>query len=77
LKTLDDVLAVFGQPDLDQPTGLVKIVPEREGKPETTERFRVLIYQNLSDTADVRVTVHPDDRVGIGFQGKEKKRNVA
>jgi Domain of unknown function (DUF6980) len=77
LKTLDEVLATFGPPDLDQPTGFVKVIPERDGKPETTERFRVLIYQKLSDTADVRVTVYPNDRVGIGFQGKEKKKNVA
>jgi hypothetical protein len=74
LKTLDEVLAAFGPPDCDQPTGFIKVIPERDGKPETTERFRVLIYEKLSDTANVRVTVYPTDRVGIGFQGKAKKK---
>jgi hypothetical protein len=77
LKTLDEVLAAFGPPDIDQPTGFVKVVPERDGKPETTESFRVLIYEKLSETADVRVAVHPADRIGITFLGKEKKKNVA
>lgn len=77
LKALDEVIAAFGQPDIDQPVGFIKTIPEHDGKPETTESFRVLIYTKLSDTADVHVTVHPNDRVGISLQGKEVKKDLA
>jgi hypothetical protein len=70
LRTLDQVIAAFGQPDLDQPVGLVKVTPERDGKPETTESCRVVIYTKLSDTADVHVKVHPTNRVAFSFSAK-------
>jgi hypothetical protein len=73
LKTLDAVMTAFGRPDIDQPAGLVIAKPERDGIPEKTESFRVIIYTKLSITADVHVTIHPNDRVGISFLGKHKK----
>src|SRR5579864_1821424 len=68
MRTLQDVMAAFGVPDIKQPIGMVITKPERDGKPETTQSYPVMIYRKLSDTADVHVTVYPDDRVGISFQ---------
>ena len=70
LRTLDDVLRAFGQPDTDDAAGLVVSTPGWFGKPEKTQGYRVLAYTKLSDTADVHVTVYPTDKVGFTFQGK-------
>jgi hypothetical protein len=50
--------------------------PERDGTPETTQSYQVMIYQKLSDIADVHVIIYPADRVGISFQGKAVKKNA-
>src|SRR6266403_1249049 len=73
LKTVTDVIAALGEPDRRHPVGVVTVTPEREGRPETTENLPLLVYTNLSDTAEVYVTVHPNERVGISLQGKGKK----
>jgi hypothetical protein len=77
LRTVQDVITAFGEPDIRQPVGIVIVTPERDGKPETTVGFPVMIYTKLSETANVRVTIHPADRVGIGFDGKAVKKNAA
>ena len=76
MRTLQDVTGAFGEPDTKQPIGMVITKPERDGKPETTQSYPVMIYKKLSDTADVHVTVYPADRVGISFQGKAVKKNA-
>ncbi len=70
LRTLEHVVSALGKPDVDFPAGIVGVTPERDGKPEKTEFFRTLIYENLSETADIHVTVYPMDRVWIQFKGK-------
>jgi hypothetical protein len=75
MRTLQDVTAAFGEPDLKQPVGMVVTKPERGGKPETTQSYPVMIYHKPSDIADVHVTIYPADRVGISFQGKAVKKN--
>ena len=77
LRTVDQVIAAFGQPDVDQPVGAIKVIPERDGKPEITESYRVMIYTKLSDTANVHVTVYPMDKVSFRFQGKAVKKDAA
>ena len=74
MHTVEDVTHAFGEPDIRQPVGIVITEQERDGKPETTQSYPVLIYTKLSDIADVHVKVYPTDRVGISFQGKGKKR---
>jgi len=74
LHTVEDVTRAIGEPDIRQPVGMVITEQERDGKPETTRSYPVLIYTKLSNIADVHVTVYPTDRVGISFQGKGKKR---
>lgn len=68
--TLSEVLSAFGTPDEDFLTGEGVGSPEEEGKPETMTYYRALTFKNLSDTANVRVIVYPDDRVGFAFMGK-------
>ena len=74
IRTLQEVTTAFGEADINQPVGLVITKPEREGKPETTQSYPVMIYTKLSDISDVRVTIYPTDRVGISFQGKAVKK---
>ncbi len=76
MRTVREVTTAFGEPDIKHPVGMVITKPERDGKPETTQSYPVLIYQKLSDAADVRVTVYPDERVGISFQGKAVKNDA-
>ena len=70
-RTVQDVISAFGEPDIRQPVGMVQTMPEKDGQPETTKSYPVMIYTQLSETADVHVTIYPEDRVGISFQGKE------
>lgn len=76
MRTLEDVTAAFGKPDIKQPIGMVVTKPERDGKAETTQSYPMMIYRKLSSTAEVHVTVYPNDRVGITFQGKAVKKNA-
>ena len=70
LKTLDDVLVNFGKPDQDHENGVMIMVPEMGDNSPKEQSYRSLVYENLSDVADIRVTVYPNERVGIGFTGK-------
>jgi len=70
LRTVQDVIAAFGEPDNRWPMGKVVTIPEKEGIPETTQSYPAMTYTKLSDAANVNVTVYPTDRVGISFQGK-------
>ncbi len=76
-RTLQDVTAAFGEPEIRQPVGMVVTMPERDGSPETTKSYPVLIYTKLSDIANVHVTVYPTDKVAISFQGKAVKEETA
>lgn len=76
MRTVQDVTAAFGEPEIKQPIGLVTVTHERGGKPETTESYPVIIYTKLSETADVRVTIYPADRVGFSFQGKAVRKDA-
>jgi len=73
--TVQEVTAAFGEPDMRQAVGIVTWMPEQGGKPETTQSFPELIYTKLSDLADVHVTVFPNDRVSITFEGKAVKKD--
>jgi hypothetical protein len=76
IHTLEDALRGLGEPDVDDPNGMVVTTPERGGNPETTEVFRVLTYKKLSKTADVFVSVLPNGRVAhISFGGKYIGKN--
>jgi hypothetical protein len=76
IHTLQDVTTMLGEADIKQLVGMVITKPEREGKPETTQSYPVMIYTKLSDIADIHVMIYPTDRVGISFQGKAVKKNA-
>jgi hypothetical protein len=75
IRTVQEVTSAFGEPDIRQPVGWVSTTPERDGKPETTKSYPVMIYSKLSEVADVHVTIYPTDRVGFSFQGKAVKKH--
>lgn len=70
LKSLADVVAAFGNPDEDYPTGHGVTKPGAVGEPDKTEHYRSIRYNNLSQTAVVDVIVHPLDRVHFTSYGK-------
>ncbi len=76
MRTIQEVTGAFGEPDINQPVGCVITTPERDGKPETTKSYPVMIYTKLSEIADIHVTIYPADRVGISFQGKGVKKDA-
>ncbi len=70
LKTVDETIAVLGEPNEDREAGTIITHPERDGKPEETRSYRTLGYRNLSETANVNVTVYPTGEVAFSFSGK-------
>jgi hypothetical protein len=72
MQTVSDVTRAFGEPNIRHSVGLVVTRPERAGNPEATQAYPVLMFTELSDIADVHVTIYPTDRVGISFHGKAK-----
>jgi hypothetical protein len=70
LRTVQEVVAAFGQPDVRRPVGMTIIRPEIEGVPETAQSFPAMTYSRLSETANVYVSVYPDDKVSVSFQPK-------
>jgi hypothetical protein len=70
LHTAQDVVAALGEPDARRPLGMMVFATEKEGAPQTTQSYPMMIYSKLSDSADVHVTVYPTDKVGITFQSK-------
>lgn len=70
LRTVSDVIKALGQPDMNRPVGMTIITPEKEGAPETAQNYPLMVYSGLSDSLNVHVTVYPNDKVGISFQGK-------
>lgn len=76
MRTVQEVTAAFGEPDIKHSVGMVTTNPERDGKPETTQSYPVIVYKKLSEIADVHVMIYPTDRVGISFQGKPVKKDA-
>lgn len=73
MRTVEDVIRAFGEPDVQQSIGMAITTPEKEGQPGTTQAYPGMIYKKLSTIADVYVTLYPNDRVAIRFQGKGVK----
>lgn len=72
-KNLDDVFATFGQPDQDTPAGSSFTTFEDKGSPPQVVFQRLLIFQNVSDVADLHITERPDGMIGYSVVGKLKK----
>jgi hypothetical protein len=70
LATVPEVIASLGEPDIRRPVGMMVFATEKPGTPQTVQSYPMMIYSNLSQVADVHVTVYPNDKVGITFQSK-------
>ena len=68
--TVADVYNAFGQPERDSPAGAGIKRPEKGWAPPVAESFRTLVYEALSETTEVHVTVGADDRLHFSFVGK-------
>jgi hypothetical protein len=71
LMTVSAVVKKFGKPDADLDEGIVLKTPESKEKPPTIKSYRSIVYERLSETADVRFTDYgPDGGLRVTFQGK-------
>jgi hypothetical protein len=70
VKTVNDAIEKLGLPDVDSPDGVSVKKPETDGTAPSIRYYRTLTYRRLSETADVCLTVYPDDRVSVQFFGK-------
>ncbi|WP_425399677.1 DUF6980 family protein [Aeoliella sp.] len=71
-KNVEDVLAALGPPDRDDPTGCSSTTFEEVDCPPQITIERLLVYENLSDVADVHVTERPNGKIGFSISGKPK-----
>jgi hypothetical protein len=74
VSSIRSAIRKLGKPDEDNPQGLSVQRPEEDGRPPTTQWFRMLCYRKLSKVADVWVTEHADGRASWRLQGKQKGR---
>jgi hypothetical protein len=74
-RSVREVIAAFGEPDVRRDAGWLSSAPERDGKPETVGVSPVMIYSKLSKVADVYVTIGPSDRVGVTLVPKVLKED--
>lgn len=70
VRSIEDALRVLGPPDRDDPHGVMVHQAELDGAPPTLQRYRMLTYTGLSDTAEVIVTDYRRDGVHTVLQGK-------
>ena len=56
MKTVEEVIAKFGEPDHDNPDGLRTQSPASDTEPSVVRSYRVLRYSGLSETAHVNFT---------------------
>jgi len=70
IKTIQDALDHLGKPDIDNPSGIMITTPANGAQPPTTESFRVLTYEGLSDVADIHITDYVNKGLRVSYQGK-------
>ena len=70
--TVAAVIAKFGPPDEDIPSGYGETSARSAGEPRRTEFFRVLRYHGLSDTATIDFVVQPGEKVNLSYSPKPK-----
>ena len=68
IKTINDAIEILGPPEVDSYEEVIS--PEKKDVPEKRQAFRCIVYSNLSDTADIRITDYYRDTVSIVFESK-------
>lgn len=75
IKTVDQAVAAFGQPDRDVQNETGIGTPENGKTPATFTRYRTLTFSKLSKTADVQLMDCSPAAVRFSFVTKIKNRN--
>lgn len=71
IKTSAELFEIFGDPDHDFEIGGGITSPATENEPpETKLHPRRVVYTNLSDTADVHVSIDRYDRLRFSYRGR-------
>jgi hypothetical protein len=70
IATLADAFRILGEPQQDHPDGARTISPDRPDAPRVAESFRMVVYENLSSIANVRVVESDPERVAISYVAK-------
>jgi hypothetical protein len=70
IKTVDDVLLKFGEPDEDHAQGVGTLTPGNDTTPDHYEPQRLLRYTGLSEIASVDIIVYPTGNIGFSYNGK-------
>lgn len=70
IKSIDDAIRQFGEPDFDGHSGTK--APESESNPPKIEHYRDIRYHGLSDVADVWIAERPDGSAFWQLQGKPR-----
>lgn len=71
IKTLEDLFATIGQPDEEFEIGSSGTTPSSEtAAPETTLGPRRLVYNGLSESAEVHVSIDRYGRLRFSFSGR-------
>ncbi len=70
VMTVRGALKRLGKPQQDDAAGTRTESPERIGQPPSIEHFRTLVYERLSEVADVRITERSDGAVHWSLNGK-------
>lgn len=70
LRSRSAVLEALGPPDRELDPGDGVGLPAKEGAPPGLEYCRTMVFENLSETADVRVTERSDGTIGIALTAK-------
>ncbi|MBW3599824.1 MAG: hypothetical protein KY475_21455 [Planctomycetes bacterium] len=68
IGSISDALETLGEPAQDTPS--VTHRHEQDGQPPSIQHHRTLVYENLSEVAEVWITERPDGAVACRLQGK-------
>jgi hypothetical protein len=70
LVSVDQAIAVLGEPDSDLPRGMRERTPARGTRPPKVVTHRLLLFKNASNVADIVLTDHGPDGIRFSFHGK-------
>jgi len=70
LKSVKDAVRVLGRPDRDTPRGLSVRTPAKGRRAPRVASYRVFIFTQLSDTADVDLVDSGPEGIRFSFRGK-------
>jgi hypothetical protein len=70
LRRVEDVIAKLGPPSREVPFGLVTARPECDGGAPSFQAVRVLVYSELSATAELQIQVGSDGRLVFSLTAK-------